>query len=121
MTAVTPAFYRDALLTVEEGTLTIRRYGFPLTDKRIRVAEIRGAIDCPIGRWSGQLRMWGSGDFRRWWNLDLGRRRKTRAFELDTGSRVRPMVTPDDPDAFAAALRADGVTVRETDRPLRFA
>jgi len=31
------------------------------------------------------------------------------------------MVTPDDPAAFGAALRAEGVTVRETNRPLRFA
>jgi hypothetical protein len=113
--------YRDPLLRIEGGTLTIRRYGFPLRDRSIRLTEIRQAVDLPIGRWSGRWRLWGSGDFRPWWNLDVGRRRKTRAFELDIGSRVRPVVTPDDPEAFADALRADGVIVRKTDRPLRFA
>ena len=114
-------YYRDQLLRIEDGTLTIRRYSYALRDRRVRLAEIRDAIDRPIGRWSGRWRLWGSGDLRRWWNLDPGRRKKTRAFELDTGSRMRPIVTPDDPDAFADALRADGVTVRETDRPLRLA
>jgi hypothetical protein len=118
---VSAGAYRDPLLSIEDGTLTIRRYGFPLTDRRIRLGEVRAATDRPIGRWSGQWRLWGSGDLTHWWNLDVGRRRKSRAFELDTGSRVRPMVTPDDPDAFADALRAAGVAVRETDRPLRFA
>jgi len=115
------ASYRDPLLRIEDGALTIRRYSYTLRDRTIRLAEIVQAVDRPIGRWSGRWRMWGSGDLRRWWNLDVGRRSKTRAFELDVGSRVRPMVTPDDPDAFADALRTDGVIVRETNRPLRFA
>lgn len=122
MVDVSDAAYRDPLLQIENGALTIRRYGFPLaTDRRIELGELRSAVVRPIGHWSGQWRLWGSGDFRRWWNLDLGRRRKTHAFELDTGARFRPVVTPDDPVAFGDALRAAGVIVRETDRPLRFA
>ena len=30
--------------------------------------------------------------------------KKTVALELDTGGRIRPVITPDDPDAVAAII-----------------
>jgi len=48
--------YRDRLLAIEEGRLTIRRYYFPLPfPKRIPLGDVREAAERPIGRLSGQL------------------------------------------------------------------
>jgi hypothetical protein len=106
------ATYRDALLAVDDGRLTIRRYYFPLpVAKRIALADVREAVERPIGWASGQLRIWGSGDLRCWWNLDPRRVRKTRMFAIETGARICPAVTPDDPQRFGDALTAAGVLV----------
>ena len=53
----------------------------------------------------GKGRIWGSGDFRHWANLDPHRPGKSAGFFLDLGRRVIPFVTPDDPDAFEAVVR----------------
>lgn len=34
-----------------------------------------------------------------WYNLDGSRSKKGVALEIDTGGRVHPTITPDDPDA----------------------
>ena len=65
----------------------------------------------PHARLDGTGRIWGSGDFVHWFNLDGHRPGKERAFVLDLGGTVKPVVTPDDPDAFRAALVAAGVPV----------
>jgi hypothetical protein len=54
-----------------------------------------------IRRW----RLWGSGDFVHWWNLDPGRTHKEVALILDVGRRIRPTITPDDPGAVERLLR----------------
>ena len=53
-----------------------------------------------VRRW----RLWGSGDFVHWWNLDPNRPRKQAALVLDVGRRVRPTITPDDPEAVERIL-----------------
>lgn len=60
---------------------------------------------------TGRWRTWGSGDLVHWLNLDPGRRHKQQAFVVDIGRRAKPVVTPDDPDAFRAALVAAGIRV----------
>jgi hypothetical protein len=45
-----------------------------------------------VRRW----RIWGSGDFVHWWNLDPHRPTKDTALVIDIGARVRPTITPDD-------------------------
>jgi hypothetical protein len=32
-----------------------------------------------------------------WWNRDGGRPKKNRALAINTGHRIRPTITPDDP------------------------
>lgn len=114
--------YRDGLVAVDGGVLTIGRYYFPLgPPKRIPLERIREVSEHPMGRWTGQWRLWGSGDLRHWWNLDFHRTRKTRMFTIDTGALIRPVATPDDADAFAAALGAAGVSVRRSETVMRFA
>jgi hypothetical protein len=53
----------------------------------------------------GQWRIWGTGTFKYWANLDTARPMKQIAFIVDNGESVKPFVTPDDPDTFEAAIR----------------
>jgi hypothetical protein len=57
-----------------------------------------------VRRW----RIWGSGDFVHWWNLDPKRPSKRMALVLDTGHRICPTITPDDPDAVEQIINANG-------------
>jgi hypothetical protein len=105
--------YHDGLITIKDGNLFIRSYYFPsLISRKIRLSKVQQVNEFPLTRLRGQWRVWGSGDLRHWYNLDRRRSAKKRAFEIDVGGRVRPVVTPDDPDRFVAALEAAEVPLR---------
>ncbi|HEX5268050.1 MAG TPA: hypothetical protein VFW24_14890 [Acidimicrobiales bacterium] len=92
--------YDDGRISCDDHGLRVAWY-YPWGTKRIPYASIRGVSDLRLSganrlrRW----RIWGSGDFVHWWNLDPGRPKKSVALVLDTGGRIRPTITPDDPDA----------------------
>jgi hypothetical protein len=48
----------------------------------------------------------GHGDPGRWASVDPHRAAKQIGFDLHLGGRVKPLITPDDPDAFETAVRA---------------
>lgn len=97
--------YGDRSLSCDNEALTIRYY-YPWGSKRIPYSAIRGVQRLPltgvnkVRRW----RIWGSGDFLHWWNLDTQRPHKDVALVLDLGKRVRPTITPDDPDVVEQIL-----------------
>jgi hypothetical protein len=105
------AGYQDPLVSIQDGELVIRRYYFPTRPKRIRLAGITRVEEYAMTKATGRWRTWGSGDLVHWLNLDPGRRHKQQAFVVDIGRRAKPVVTPDDPDAFRAALVAAGIRV----------
>ena len=102
--------YEDSEILCDDQGLTIRRY-YPWGAKRISYASIRGVEKLPltgaskVRRW----RIWGSGDFVHWWNLDTQRPEKDMALVIDVGHHVRPTITPEDPDAVEHIL-ADRIT-----------
>ena len=100
------AEYADSGIEATSEGLRIRRYYLPFGDKRIGWGLIRSVGRVEVGALRGRLRIWGTANPRYWANLDPGRPRKKVGFVLDLGRRVRPFVTPDDPAAFEAALRA---------------
>jgi hypothetical protein len=106
-----PAGYQDPVISIRDGELVIRRYYFPTGSKRVRLAAITRVEEYAMTKATGRWRIWGSGDLVHWFNLDPGRRHKRQAFVVDLGRRARPVVTPDDPDAFRAALAAAGIRV----------
>jgi len=53
---------------------------------------------------TGKWRIWGSGDFVHYWNLDAGRPNKEVALEIGLGRRIIPTITPDDPDTVGRIL-----------------
>lgn len=102
--------YEDSLIAAGPDGLEIRLYTGLLQTKRIPYSEIRSVARIPIGqlrRW----RLWGTTIPGYWFNLDIRRPRKSAGFVIDVGRAVKPVVTPDDPDRFAEALRSHGVRV----------
>lgn len=97
--------YDDGTIRCDEQAVTIRRY-YPWGAKRIPYTSIEGVQRLPLtGVNSGRRwRIWGSGDLRHWWNFDPHRPRKDTALVLDVGRRMRPTITPDDPDAVERVL-----------------
>jgi hypothetical protein len=104
--------YDDGGVACTEDALVIRRYYFPFGDKRIPYGRIELARRERMGGLTGKYRIWGSGDFVHWYNLDAGRPAKSVQFILELSSRrVSPVITPRDPDAVAAELATHGVNV----------
>ena len=104
--------YDDGLVACAADALIIRRYTLLLRPRRIPYADIRSARQIRVGVMR-RLRLWGSGDLRHWFNLDLRRPEKQVAFALDVGRGMQPTITPDDPDRVAEVLRSHGVHVTE--------
>jgi len=97
--------YHDRWIDCTDDAVLIRGYYFPWGTKRIPYGAIRQVRRVPIGVFTGKGRIWGSTTLRYWASLDPGRPSKTEALILDTGASVLPFITPDDPDAVAAAIR----------------
>ena len=98
--------YDDGNLLLDESGVTVRRYYFPwAAPKRISYSQIRGVESRAIGWLTGRGRIWGSAHPRYWLPLDWGRTRKHTLLILDVGRRVRPAVTPDDPELVADLIR----------------
>jgi hypothetical protein len=95
--------YDDGLVKLDTDGLTIRRYYFPFaTSKRISYARIKSVQEW---RMRSKDRLWGSSDWNHWWPLDRHRSRKEKALFLDLGTRVTPVITPDDPNRVLALLQ----------------
>lgn len=97
--------YDDGRIACDEDGITIRWY-YVWGAKRIPFRSIRSATLFPLGAVRGKWRIWGSGDFVHWYNLDGRRPSKQTGIEIDTGGRVRPCITPDDPDAVHTIIAA---------------
>jgi len=99
--------YRDRWITCTEQQLVIRGYYFPVGfPKRIPYRDIRSASLVPMGLLTGKGRLWGTASLRYWAHLDLSRPRKQQALVLDLGRRVRPFITPDDPERVLQIIEA---------------
>jgi hypothetical protein len=98
--------YSDSSVSLDEDGVTIRRYYFPLgSPKRIRYSDIRGLQIESMNWVNGKGRIWGTTDPRTWLPLDLRRPRKDKLLIFDVGERVRPCVSPDQPDRVVELLR----------------
>ncbi len=104
--------YDDGVIVCGPDALEIRRYYFPAGTKRVPYADIQSLQRIELkGALTGRWRLWGSSNPRYWANLDLHRPRKRVGFVVDLGRSVSPVVTPERPDEFEAALRTrTGVT-----------
>ena len=101
------AGYDDGRVACTDQEIVIRHYYF-LGAKRIKYQAIRQVRVAPLGT-MGKYRIHGSGDLVHWFNFDPRRPRKDVALVIYLGGRVRPVVTPDDPERVIAELAAHGV------------
>lgn len=98
--------YRDRWIECTLEEIRVKGYYFPWGTKRIHYGTIRGMRRVALGALRGKARIWGTANPRYWASLDPGRPSKSVGFILDLGRAVSPFITPDDPDAFEAAVRA---------------
>lgn len=97
--------YEDNTVRADDTGITIMRYQVTGGTKRIPFDEIRSATVFDMdaaGRWT--LIGVGPTRIRSWYNWDSSRRSKTKAIEIDAGGTFHPTVTPDDSEAFIAAI-----------------
>jgi len=95
--------YDDGRVACDDADLIVRRY-YPWGSKTIPYGSIQSVRSRPLRPVRGRWRLWGSGDTKHWWNLDLGRPHKDVALEIDLGRRIIPTITPDDPGAVEGIL-----------------
>jgi hypothetical protein len=95
--------YDDGRIACDDTGVVIGWY-YLWGRKKIPYSAIRAANKRPLRRVRGRWRLWGSGDFKRWYNLDGNRPSKTIELELDIGGRICPVITPDDPDAVSSII-----------------
>jgi hypothetical protein len=105
LVAVVDPLYDDGGLVLDENGVTIRRYYFPTAAaKRIPYTQIRHATVRPMGWLTGRGRGWGTAHPGYWFPLDLRRASKRILVVFDLGHRVKPCVSPGDPDRFIGLL-----------------
>jgi hypothetical protein len=97
--------YSDGKIECTPMMLRIHGYYLPYGTKDIRYTSIRGIRRFEMSALRGKGRIWGTGNFKYWANLDVRRPVKKIGFILDIGKSVQPFVTPDRPDAFEAVIR----------------
>lgn len=97
--------YRDSRIECDDTEVRIRGYYFPWGTKHIAYRSIRSMERFSLTELGGKGRIWGTGDFRHWANLDPERLHKEVGFQLDIGKQIVPLVTPDRPDEFEAVVR----------------
>ncbi|MGB8179703.1 MAG: hypothetical protein WCF63_06025 [Acidimicrobiales bacterium] len=97
--------YDDGIISCNAEGIDIRHYYFPAGSKQVPYGQIKSLQRVDMSPLKGKGRIWGTGNFRLWANLDTKRPRKAVAFIVDNGKSVKPFVTPDDPDAFEAVVR----------------
>jgi hypothetical protein len=104
--AMSEEIYRDKFIVLDGDGVTILRYYFPLaTPKRIAYSDIRRVLVEEMNWWTGKGRFWGAAIPNTWMPMDWGRMSKDKVIVLDVGTRVKPCVTPDDPDRVAALIK----------------
>jgi hypothetical protein len=59
-----------------------------------------------LGALTGRARLWGTANPGRWASFDPHRAAEQIGFDLHLGGRVKPLITPDHPDALQTAVRA---------------
>ena len=107
--------YDDGRIVCDDQGLLIRHYYF-FGAKRVGYPAIRAVKEAPLGA-AGKWRIHGSGDLVHWFNFDPHRPRKDTALVLTVGSRIKPVITPDDPARVVAELAARGIHVTQGREP----
>src|SRR5262249_7815056 len=98
--------YEDSLVVLTSDSLLLKRYYFPaLKPKLVSLAEVQRIEILYSNLWTGRFRLWGSGDLRTFYPLDLGRPKRDRIFRLtQRGKRIRIGFTVENSGLFITAI-----------------
>jgi hypothetical protein len=97
--------YVDPRVQCVASGVSIRGYYFPWGTKRIAYDSIKEVRSVDIATFNGRARIWGTANPGYWANFDPKRPKKRVALIIDLGKRVKPFITPDDPDAAQRVIR----------------
>jgi hypothetical protein len=97
--------YVDPRVQCVASGVCIRGYYFPWGTKRIPYSSIKGVHSVDIAAFTGRARIWGTANPGYWANFDPKRPKKKVALILDLGKRVKPFITPGDPEAAESVIR----------------
>jgi hypothetical protein len=101
----TESVYADRWITCTTSGIEVRGYYFPWGTKRIPYSAVKDVQRVDLSAAHGRARIWGTANPGYWASLDPQRPKKSTALVLDLGARVKPFLTPDDPDAVEAIVR----------------
>jgi len=103
---VDETLYDDGVLLLDRTGVTLRHYYFPWAgSKHIGWSAIRRVQARPMGWLTGKGRLWGTANPGYWLPLDTRRGRKTTLLVFDIGTRVKPCVSPNQPERVLELLR----------------
>jgi len=106
--------YDDNLIEIIDGCIRLKNYYFPfLTSKTVRLDQImRIDLYKPSGR-TGSWRLWGTGDFRTWFPLDISRPKRDLIFIMTLRRKwIRVGFTVENSDRVQMILREKGLIER---------
>ena len=75
--------YSDRLVTLTENALILKRYYFPFGARQVRLDEIGKVRVMRPTLMNGKWRLWGTGNFKTWFPLDLHRPERERVFIME--------------------------------------
>jgi hypothetical protein len=96
--------YRENGIICGSDVLEIRNY-YLWGSKKVPYRSIVGVQRVSLSALKGKARIWGTANVKYWANLDSKRPSKKEGLVLDLGKRVKPFITPDDPDRVEALIR----------------
>ena len=102
--------YKDKLIKITDGVVVFRHYYFPFGDKQVPFERIENIQARPPGLANGRWRMWGTGNLRTWFPLDLKRPSRSVIFFVSLrDSKRRIGFTAEDAGSVEAVLRQCGL------------
>jgi hypothetical protein len=96
--------YREKGIVCADDILEIRHY-YLWGSKKVAYRSILGVQRVTMAALKGKGRIWGTANSAYWTNLDTMRPSKKEGLILDLGKRVKPFITPDDPDRVETIIR----------------
>ncbi len=97
--------YRDRWNSCTATELQIRGYYFPWGTKHVAYRQIKGVRRVEMGLLTGKGRIWGTASPGYWASFDPRRPTENVGLVLDLGKRVKPFITPDDPETVERLVR----------------
>jgi hypothetical protein len=108
--------YNDKLVEINNDSITLKNYYFPFaTSKRIPFDKIKSIKIQNPSLFTGQARIWGTGDFMTWFPLDLGRIKRDKIFVISIIDKsIRVGFTVENSETVLQIFEQKGLITKRT-------